>query len=265
MADGTRIRAWRPDVPGVAEVLHARMTSHAYPMHTHESWTLLIVDNGVVRYDLNRREHHAPSQVVTLLPPHVPHNGRAATAAGFSKRVVYLDLSQVPVALTDRAVDQPLVPDPLLYQRLHQLHQVFDRPGEDFEAENRLALIAQRLCGHLDRAGKPDSPRPDAGMAHDLRDLIDANFCAKVTLRDASNVLHAHPAHLVRMFSREFGMSPHQYLTSRRVDRARQLLLDGMPASLAAAEAGFYDQSHLNRHFIQVLGTSPGKYARSRR
>jgi AraC-like DNA-binding protein len=265
MADGTRLRAWRPDVPGVTEVLHARMTSHAYPMHTHESWTLLIVDNGVVRYDLHRREHHAPSQVVTLLPPHVPHNGRAATAAGFSKRVVYLDLSQVPVTLTGRAVDQPLLPDPLLYQRLHQLHQVLDRPGEDFEAENRLALIAQRLCGHLDRAGKPDPPRPDAGMARDLRDLIDANFCAKVTLRDASNALHAHPAHLVRMFSREFGISPHQYLTSRRVDRARQLLLDGMPASLAAAEAGFYDQSHLNRHFIQVLGTSPGKYARSRR
>jgi AraC-like DNA-binding protein len=265
MADGTRIRAWRPDVPGVAEVLHARMTGHAYPMHTHESWTLLIVDQGAVRYDLHRREHHAPSQVVTLLPPHVPHNGRAATAAGFSKRVVYLDGSQVPVTLTGRAVDQPLVPDPLLYQRIHQLHLVLDRPGEDFEAENRLAFIAQRLCGHLDRPGKPDRPRPDAGMAHDLRDLIDANFCAKVTLRDASSALHVHPAHLVRMFSREFGISPHQYLTGRRVDRARQLLLDGMPASLAAAEAGFYDQSHLNRHFVQVLGTSPGKYARSRR
>jgi len=81
MADDTRIRAWRPAVPGVAEVLHARMTSHVYPMHTHESWTLLIVDNGVVRYDLHRREQYALSQVVTLLPPHVPHNGRAATSA----------------------------------------------------------------------------------------------------------------------------------------------------------------------------------------
>ena len=52
-------------------------------------------------------------------------------------------------------------------------------------------------------------------------------------------------------------------MTSRRIDLARRLLLDGMPPSLAAAEAGFYDQSHLSRHFRHVLGTSPGRYARS--
>jgi len=93
--------------------------------------------------------------------------------------------------------------------------------------------------------------------------LIAARFREKVTLREASDALHAHPAHLVRVFSRKFGISPHQYLTSRRVDLARRLLLDGMPPGLAAAEAGFYDQSHLSRHFKHVLGTSPGRYARS--
>ena len=100
-------------------------------------------------------------------------------------------------------------------------------------------------------------------MAYDLRDLIDARFREKVTLREASNALHAHPAHLIRMFSREFGISPHQYMTSRRVDLARRLLPGGMPPGLAAAEVGFCDQSHLSRHFTRVLGTTPGRYARS--
>jgi AraC-like DNA-binding protein len=52
-------------------------------------------------------------------------------------------------------------------------------------------------------------------------------------------------------------------VTGRRVDLARRLLLDGMPPSLAAAEAGFYDQAHLTRHFKRALGTSPGRYAGS--
>jgi AraC-like DNA-binding protein len=263
VAHDTRVRAWRPEVPGVAEVFHAHMTSHIYPMHTHESWTLLIVDDGMVRYDLHRHEHGALGQVVTLLPPQVPHNGRAATSAGFGKRVVYLDLSQLPVSLISQAVDQPLLSDPLLRQRIHLLHRVLDQPGEEFEAENRLAFIVERLRGHLSRHGDPDVQHPDANVAYGLRDLIDARFREKVTLREASNALHAHPAHLVRMFSREFGISPHQYLTSRRVDLARRLLLDGMPPSLTAAEAGFYDQSHLSRHFTHVLGTSPARYARS--
>jgi AraC-like DNA-binding protein len=66
------------------------------------------------------------------------------------------------------------------------------------------------------------------------------------------------------MFSREFGISPHQYLTGRRVDLARELLLDGVPPSTAAAAVGFYDQSHLNRTFRRLLGTSPARFASGR-
>jgi AraC-like DNA-binding protein len=263
VAGDTRVRAWRPEVPGIAEVFHAHMTSHVYPMHTHESWTLLIVDDGMVRYDLHRHEHGALDQVVTLLPPHVPHNGRAATSAGFGKRVLYLDLSQLPASLIGPAVDQPLVSDPLLWQRIHQLHRALDQPGEEFEAENRLAFIAERLRIHLSRHGEAEAPRPTASVAQDLRDLLSSRFRQKVTLAEASAALHAHPSHLVRMFSREFGISPHQYLTSRRVELARRLLLDGVPPSLAAAEAGFYDQSHLSRHFTHALGVAPSRYARS--
>jgi AraC-like DNA-binding protein len=263
MAGDTSVRAWRPEVPGVVEVFHARMTSHVYPMHTHESWALLIIDAGMIRYDLDRHEHGALGQVVTLLPPGVPHNGRAATPAGFVKRVVYLDGTHLPASGVGPAVDRSLLADPVLRTRIHQFHNVLDQPGEEFHAESRLAFIVERLRRHLAQPAAPDAPRPGASVAEDLRDLIDARFTEKVTLQDASRVLHAHPAHMVRAFSREFGISPHQYVTGRRVDLARRLLLDGMPPSLAAAEAGFYDQSHLTRHFARAVGTSPARFARS--
>jgi AraC-like DNA-binding protein len=264
VATDTRVRAWRPRVPGVAEVFHAHMTSHVYPMHTHEAWTLLIVDDGMIRYDLHRHEHGALDRVVTLLPPQVPHNGRAATSAGFGKRVIYLDLSILPASFAGRAVDHPVLSDAPLRQRISQLHRALGQPGEEFEAENRLAFIAERLCWHLSRRRVPDAARADAGLADELRGLIDTGFRESLTLREAADALHAHPAHLVRAFGRAFGISPHQYLTSRRVDLARRLLLDGMPPALAAAEAGFYDQAHLSRHFSRVIGATPGRYAKSR-
>lgn len=62
------IRAWRPAVAGVAEVLHATFPEHAYPAHAHDTWTLLLVDSGTVRYDLERHEHGALGDRVTLLP-----------------------------------------------------------------------------------------------------------------------------------------------------------------------------------------------------
>jgi AraC-like DNA-binding protein len=263
VADDTRISAWRPQVPGVVEVFHAHMTSHVYPMHTHESWTLLIVDDGSVSYDLDRHQHGAVHHIVTLLPPQVPHNGRAATPAGFRKRVVYLDLPELPASFIGQAVDQPTLSDPPLRHRIHQLHQALRQPGMELEAESRLAFVTERLRSHLRQRGEAWAAGPQADIAHRLRDWIDAQFCEKVTLRDASDTLHAHPAHLVRMFSREFGISPHQYVTGRRVDLARRLLLDGMAPSVAAATVGFYDQSHLTRHFRHALGASPASYARS--
>jgi AraC-like DNA-binding protein len=259
-ADAQVIRAWRPEVPGVTEILHAHMTSHVYPMHTHESWALLIVDDGMIRYDLDRHEHGALHRAVTLLPPRVPHNGRAATSDGFRKRVVYLDLSHLPASLIGRAVDQPVLFDPLLRQRINQLHQALEEPGGELEAESRLAFVAERLQHHLGAAAKA-GPGPARGVADQLRELLDERFRDKVTLRQAADAIHAHPAHLVRAFSREFGISPHQYLTGRRVDLARRLLLDGTPPSAAAAAVGFCDQSHLNRTFKRLLGTSPGKFA----
>jgi hypothetical protein len=129
------VTAWRPRVSGVVEVLHARFAEHAYPMHVHDAWTLLIVDDGAVRYDLERhRRHGTRRDVVTLLPPHVPHNGAPATPQGFRKRVVYLDLSRLDESLVGPAVDGPDLPDPVLRHRVGRLHTALARPGDELEA-----------------------------------------------------------------------------------------------------------------------------------
>ncbi|MFK0169076.1 AraC family transcriptional regulator [Streptomyces sp. NPDC090306] len=282
-----QVTAWRPKVRGVVEVFHAHFTEYAYPMHVHDTWTLLVVDDGAVRYDLERHEHGTPHDTVSLLPPHVPHNGSPVTAEGFRKRVVYLDSTRLGEELIGAAVDGPDLRDPLLRHRVGQLHTALGRPGDELEAESRLTLVAERLRTHLlprpgsTRAGlsgtdgsdgtgavpaaPPPDPRRAAGLARSLRELLDERLTAGLALDEAAALLHAHPAHLVRAFSAAYGIAPHQYLMSRRVDRARRLLLDGTPAGDVAATTGFYDQSHLTRHFRRLVGVPPGRYARTAR
>ncbi|GAA1352232.1 helix-turn-helix domain-containing protein [Streptomyces beijiangensis] len=256
------ISAWRPKVAGVVEVFHAHFTEHAYPMHVHDAWTLLIVDDGAVRYDLDRHEHGTPGDTVSLLPPQVPHNGSPATPHGFRKRVIYLDMSVLDAGLIGPAVDGPDLVDPVLRQRVGQLHTALAVRGDELEAESRLALIGERLRGHLGpRALSRTEAGADRGVAGRLRELLDARLVEGVGLEEAARTVHADPTHLVRAFSGAFGIAPHQYLMSRRVDRARRLLLDGRPAGEVAAATGFYDQSHLTRHFKRVVGTTPGRYA----
>ncbi len=256
------VSAWRPHVPGVVEVFHAHFTEHAYPMHVHDVWTLLIVDDGAVRYDLDRRERGTPDDTVSLLPPQVPHNGSPATSRGFRKRVLYLDLSQLDESFIGPAVDGPDLVDPLLRRRVGQLHTALADPGGALEAQSRLALIGERLRDHLRPRLVTRSRPADPGVAHDLRDLLDERLPQGLSLDEAAGLLHAHPAHLVRAFSGAFGIAPHQYLTARRLDRARRLLLDGQAPGEVAAATGFYDQSHLTRAFKRLVGTTPGRFVR---
>ncbi|MGW8884347.1 AraC family transcriptional regulator [Streptomyces sp. NPDC055749] len=264
MVPRQQVSAWRPQVPGVVEVFHAHFTEHAYPMHVHDVWTLLIVDDGAVRYDLDRHERGTPSDTVSLLPPQVPHNGSPATSDGFRKRVLYLDLTQLDESYIGPAVDGPDLVDSLLRQRVGQPHSALADRGDELEAQSRLALIRERLHTHLRPRLVTDVRVPPRGVAHSLRELLDERLLQGVTLDEAAKLLHAHPTHLVRAFSGAFGIAPHQYLTARRVDRARRLLLDGQPPGGVAAAAGFYDQSHLSRHFKRIVGTTPGGFARGR-
>jgi AraC-like DNA-binding protein len=68
----------------------------------------------------------------------------------------------------------------------------------------------------------------------------------------------------VRAFSAVFGLPPHRYLTGRRIDRARRLLLTGQPIASVAAAVGFHDQAHFTRHFAALVGTTPGRYVTSK-
>ncbi|MFJ4270429.1 AraC family transcriptional regulator [Streptomyces coelicoflavus] len=266
-ADGS-VSAWRPRVPGVVEVFHAHYTEYAYPMHVHDAWTLLIVDDGAVRYDLDRHEHGTPHDTVSLLPPHVPHNGSPATPDGFRKRVLYLDASRLGDELIGPAVDAPDLRDPVLRRRVGQLHAALALPGDELEAESRLTLIGERLRTHLRPRGDEDPVprdpvRRDPALARRLRELLDERVVAGIGLEEAAALVPAHPAHLVRAFSGAYGIAPHQYLMSRRVDRARRLLLAGRAPADVAGATGFYDQAHLTRHFKRLVGVTPGRYRAS--
>jgi AraC-like ligand binding domain len=86
-----------PSRARIREVFHAHLVDYAYPPHCHETWAVLIVDDGAIRYDLDRRRCGAAGQTVTILPPGVAHDGRPAPGArGFRKRELYLDGSFFP-------------------------------------------------------------------------------------------------------------------------------------------------------------------------
>lgn len=251
------LHAWHPEVPSLREVYHAEF-AHAYPLHAHDDWTVLLVDSGAVSYDLDRSRHLATPDVLTLLPPGVPHDGRPAVAGtGYRKRVLYFADGWLPDAAADAAARRPTVAGPAAASA-RRMHAALRAPGDLMAAEHWALELRGQLQEHI---GAGAATTPDAPLARRLRSLLEERDHEMLTIAGLAAELGAHPSHLTRAFTHAYGMPPHRYLVSRRIDRARRLLLDGSTPAETAALTGFHDQAHLTRHFRRVLGTTPAAFA----
>jgi transcriptional regulator of acetoin/glycerol metabolism/AraC-like DNA-binding protein len=94
-----------------------------------------------------------------------------------------------------------------------------------------------------------------------VREYVDAHLGASMDLAMLAGIAGVSIHHFARGFKQSAGVTPHHYLVQKRVERARDLLAQtDLPLSEIAYAVGFSDQSHLARHFRQMLGVTPGQF-----
>jgi AraC-like DNA-binding protein len=93
-----------------------------------------------------------------------------------------------------------------------------------------------------------------------VRRHIEEHLGQPLTLAELAELAGLSVWRFATVFRQHVGVSPHRYICRLRVERAQTLMRNGMPAATAASEAGFYDQSHLSRHFKNLCGMTPGQY-----
>jgi AraC-like DNA-binding protein len=103
-------------------------------------------------------------------------------------------------------------------------------------------------------------------VLHRIREYVEANLEVKIELADLAAIAHLSRCHFTHAFKQALGCTPHRYVMSRRLEKARHLLLvSSFPTAEIALATGFADQSHFSRYFRSFFGVSPVAYRRSRR
>src|SRR5262249_49719396 len=104
------------------------------------------------------------------------------------------------------------------------------------------------------------------GAMRRVREYVEVHLNESIDLGVLARVAGLSMHHFARQFKHSSGVTPHYYVTQKRVRRAQEMLL---PTELSLAEiayaAGFSDQSHLARHFRYMLGTTPREFRQSHR
>jgi AraC-like DNA-binding protein len=87
------------------------------------------------------------------------------------------------------------------------------------------------------------------------------DLARNLTLAEVAAAAGVSRHRLTRLFRAAYGLPPHRFVLAQRIRAARRLLEGGAAPADVAAQTGFFDQSHLHRHFTRTLGMTPAAYA----
>jgi AraC family transcriptional regulator len=94
-------------------------------------------------------------------------------------------------------------------------------------------------------------------------EFLEAHLDGNLALHQVAEACELSVSHFARAFKQTFRRPPYQWLTERRVDRAKDLMTNSrLPIADIAMQCGFTDQSAFNRSFKRLHGVSPGIWRR---
>ena len=125
--------------------------------------------------------------------------------------------------------------------------------------------IAQAIRAHVnhasdvtDTAASPLRRRLSQSQEFRAKQLLAGDAGHNASVNRAAQVCALSRGYFIRAFKDTTGETPHRWLNSHRIEKAKELLLGPLPISEIALDCGFADQSHLTRVFARTVGVPPG-------
>jgi AraC family transcriptional regulator len=154
-------------------------------------------------------------------------------------------------------------PDPLVYQIGLALKGVLENNphGSRLYAETMMNALSVHLLEHYSTR-KPILKEYNHGLSQrqlqQVIDYIHAHLDQDLGLTELAALMNLSPHYFSQLFKQATGMTPHKYVIHCRVERAKELLLQGQLGIAEIADlVGFASQSHLNFHCKRLLGVTP--------
>jgi AraC family transcriptional regulator len=234
----------------------------AIPAHSHEHPFLYFVLQGMSTEVFGNRSRSAEPSTLVFHPAGETHANHWHGAGG---RCFHLEIT--PPMLGRLREHSAILDGPAEFQGgppagvALRLYREFHRDDE----VSPLAMegLALELMAEVARRPAAVTERMPPRWLRQARDLLHARFAGSPSLDEIAAAVGVHPAHLARVFRRQYGCTLGDYMRRLRVDFACHRMTAGdTPLIEIALAAGFADQSHFTKTFKSLVGMTPAKFQR---
>lgn len=240
-----------------------------FPNHFHDYYVIGFIEQGKRHLVCNQEEYILNSGDVIIFNPHDPHACAQIDGSPLDYRCINIQpevMRKYVLEITGQEYT-PQFTQNVLYQSelalpLHDLHQIILEDKEDFHKEELFLFLLEQLLNEYTDA---DFPPPAQELTFEIMTIceyMESHYTESITLNQLSGLVGLSKYHLLRLFTRQKGISPYCYLETLRINHAKRLLGQGIPPMEVAGQTGFSDQSHFTNFFKKLIGLTPKQYMR---
>jgi len=235
--------------------------------HLHNKLTLVAIKEGSLKLLLDDEIFLSKNRIAIINPNQV-HSAFKMDIVSKDSFALYLDkiwvrnLQQeffetkdyVPVSLN-------IIEDKSLYRSFIELcHLMLSDVFVMKKEECLIEFTTKILLKYCERKFKI---RNINILSNDIKAYLDSDLEFNLSINTISKEFHISAYHLIRIFKKDFGLTPYQYILSQKINKAKELISQGKSISDAAQECGFNDQSHLYKYFKDIFSITPKQYQKS--
>ncbi|WP_179298537.1 AraC family transcriptional regulator [Evansella halocellulosilytica] len=255
------------------------------PFEWHEYLEIFYVLDGVGSYFIEDKSYTFKTGDLFILGNYELHKSQLIDGQSFKAIIIMFDPNLFTKTNNDECeellnlfFDRPadfshqLKVNATLHKKIMFLFdQMFEETDNGDNRSNYMAsLILQWLLIELNRAYKNEQQinlikshqmLPMKKVVKNMLEYIDSHYKEDINLEEVAKSLNVNPSYLSREFKKALGFSLIEFITSKRVRTAREMLRNtSLSVTEIASDIGYNNVTHFHWTFKKLIGISPGQF-----
>ena len=238
------------------------------PLHHHDFYEIYYFLGGSVEYLVEGRSYRLEPEDVLLISPQELHRPNVAPDEPYERIVLWINADCL------RSIDTEDADLQRCFEAGHNLHHgahtpvaslirqlasesVSTRPGSVLYTQGLFFQLMAELLRLSKGSGPESAGQERSPLVSQAIDYLAAHYREDISLDALAERFYVSKYHLSHAFSRSVGTGVYRYILLKRLQHARQMLLEGRSPGEACRESGFQDYANFYRSFRSVYGISP--------